>query len=1158
VETMYRKWSFLIAAALCACCGMNSARAQNISGAMLGNVTDQSGAPMSGAEITITSVATNRATRLTTNLEGYFEASLLPPGGYSVKAAFSGFKTVLRDNIQLQVESRLRLDFALEIGEASTTISVSGEAPLVESETASLGQVVASKVIEDLPIKGRNVFDLAILSPGVQVNPRALGAVASTGDNDAPLFVMSDISINGGRYRTNDYLLDGVSIMLPENNNFALSPTPDGTLEFKVMTNSYGPQFGRSGGGVINVVTRSGSNQWHGTAYEFFRNDLFKANNYFANATRQARGPQHFNLFGATLGGPVAKNKTFLFAEYQGSRSLGALAGMFATLPTDAQRKGDFSSVRNQSGQAVTIYDPFNPIATGNGSTRLPFAGNRVPSERQDRVALKMITYVPLPNNPGTGPAGVNNYVWQQQRVVDNDQWSVRIDHRFSERQTLFIRTTRNTGLARDTGPFNTAADNVAGPTANRVVNAVLNDTYVLSPTAVLNLRYGLTRRYEGREVLQGAVGLANLGFPASFAANAGKQNFPGVSFTGYTNWGATAVTIRRGNDIHTWVGDETLIRGRHTIVYGADVRLYNQTPYQESTDSGSFSFTPSFTQGPNSLQASLTAGDAFASFLTGYGGGSITTTPALAIRNMYYAVYVNDQIRFRRFSISAGMRWEVPTPLTERYNRFATFDRDAPFPIKVPDLPGLKGVIRHAGQDGQPRGQFDSYYRSFGPRVGLSYSLGRKTAFRAGYGIFYAPRQGTTTATNFGITGAGATTTWVSTSNDGLTLQYPLSNPFPNGLVAPPTSPEALVQLGQSITVVDRRAVSNTYNQQWNFNLQRQFGNSLLIELGYAGNKGTHLPVGLQLNQLNPVHQSLGTGLSRSAPNPFYGLVSNGTLSLPTTNVTQLLRPYPQYVTITTAGSAATGLNIGDSSYHALQVKAQKRFSKGYSFLAAYTKSKLIDNSSGRLFGVSAFVPPVQNAYDLKAERSISEGDVSQQLVVTHTLDLPVGKGKRLLRSAPKPVDMLLGGWSASGTITLSAGFPLVLTSTGNSGVGGAILRPNNNGKSAKLEGPVQERLGRFFDTSVFSIPPSYTFGNTARSLPDTRSPGRRNYDFNLSKRFKATEKISVYLRGEAYNLTNTPYFYGPAVGLGSANFGVISRSSGDRQMQFSLKVLF
>jgi hypothetical protein len=358
--------------------------AQNISGTILGTVTDPSGARVAAASVTITNKATNQSVRVTTANDGYYEASYLPPGPYTTQVVMRGFKTVVRSDIELQVESRLRIDFTLEVGDASTSISVTGEAPLVESETVSLGQVVTGQEIEELPIKGRNVFDLAILVPGVQVNPRALDAVASTGDNNAPLFAMSDISINGGRYRTNDYLLDGVSIMLPENNNYAISPTPDGTQEFKVMTNSYGPQFGRSGGGVLNVVTKSGANQLHGSLYEFFRNDHIKANNFFANAAGQPKGPQHFNLFGASAGGPVVHNRTFFFVEYQGHRSGNSVGGQFLTLPTVQQRAGDFSQVVNQNRQPVIIYDPHATTVVDGSTMRLPFAGNRIPASSID------------------------------------------------------------------------------------------------------------------------------------------------------------------------------------------------------------------------------------------------------------------------------------------------------------------------------------------------------------------------------------------------------------------------------------------------------------------------------------------------------------------------------------------------------------------------------------------------------------------------------------------------------------------------------------------------------------------------------------------------------------------------------------------------------
>jgi hypothetical protein len=1125
--------------------GLSPARAQNINGSIFGTVTDRSGASVNNAEITITNQGTNRSEHVTSSNGGHYGAPQLAPGTYSIKAGLAGFKTVVRPNIELAVESNLRIDFALELGDTATSITVTAEAPMVESGSGSQGLVVSGKEIEELPIKGRNVFDLALLTPGVAVNPLALGAVASTGDNTAPLFVMSDISINGGRFRTNDYLLDGVSIMLPANNYFAIAPSPDATQEFKVMTNAYGPQFGRSGGGVLNVVTKSGTNMVHGSLYEFFRNDWFKANNFFANASGQPQGPQHYNLFGGAAGAPIVKNKTFFFVEYWGLRSSSSTGGQFVTVPTAAERTGDFSHILNTNGQQVNVFNPYQTVVTGGTTLRVQFPNNQIPQSIMDPVALKMTGYIPLPNRAGS-IAGANNFVWQQQAFINSDQFSVRIDHHFSDRQTLFGRFSHNDGNSANTGPFNDAADNTLGIDVSHAINSVLNYTFLLSSSAILNVRAGVTRRFEGRVPLHGAVGLANLGFPASFATQTEGQFFPAINFTGYSAWGdPSGDPIRCGNDIYTLVADETLIHGRHTMVFGTDIRLYDTTPYQAGPDSGTFSFT---------------SGDAFASFLTGYGSGSVTNTPALAIRNMYYALYFNDSIRLGKLTITAGLRWEYPQPPTERYNRFATFDPSAPFPIQIPGLPNLTGVMEHPGQDGAPRGQYDSYYKDFGPRFGLAYSLTPKTVIRSGYGIFYAPRFGTTSATGYGTSGALTTTTWAVSAN-GVSLAYPLSNPFPNGLNTSGPAPNlaTYVQLGQSISVTGKNSISDTYNQQWNFNIQHQFGNSYLVEVGYSGNKGTHLPVALLLDQLNPIYQSLGTGLNKTVPNPFYGIVTTGTLSLPTWSYAQLLRPYPQYTGVSTAGSAATMENIGDSNYQALQIKAQKRFSRGVSFVLSYVKAKLIDDASGRVFGVNTFVPPVQNIYNLRAERSISEGDVPQQLVFTHTIELPVGRGRMLLANASKPVEFLLGGWSVQGTATFSSGMPLVPTmSSNNAGVSDAIVRPNNDGTSAKLSGPVESRLNEYFNTSVFSVPPAYTFGNTARTLPDTRNPGRSNYDMNLSKKWIVREGWSLNLRAEAYNLANSPYFLGPGTSLGASTFGVISVTRGERQIQFALKLMF
>lgn len=1133
--------------------------AQNISGTFAGSVKDPSGAAVSGAEVVVRNLSTNQESRTTTNDLGYYEIPYLRPGAYELRASDQGFKSSVRDGVDLAVDSRLRIDFNLEVGDSKTSISVSGQAPLVESESSSLAQLVTTRSVQSLPIKGRNVFDLAVLSPGVNVNPRALGGVASTGDNSAPLFVQSDISINGGRYRSNDFMLDGVSIMLPENNDFALSPTPDGTQEFKILTNSYGPQFGRSGGGVINVITKSGSNNWHGDLYEFFRNNHVAANNFFANAKGQKLGPSHFNLFGASVGGPIRKDKTFVFAEYQGHRQQSALGGQLATLPTALQRQGDFSQTRNQSGELVTIYNPFTTITapSGSGYVRSAYAGNMVPQSQINTIALKAMQYIPLPNQAGTGAAGVNNYVWTQRAFVDSDQWSVRIDQRFSDRHSLFGRITRNTGDSGNSGPFGNVADNVLGVDLNRVFNGVLNDTYTLSPTTLLNVRFGVTRRYEGRTPIHGGINISNLGFPSNVAAAATQQVFPVFSFSNYTSWGDPGGdAIRRGNTIWTLVGDTTMIRGRHTFVFGTDLRLYDQTAYQAGSDAGSYSFSQSFTQGPNPQVSSLTSGDAFASFLVGYGSGSFTQTPALAIRNAYAALYFNDEIKLGRLTINAGLRWDYEQPRTERYDRFSTFDFNAAFPVQAAGLGQVNGVVTHPGHDGEPRGQFNPYYKAFGPRFGLSYSLTPKTVIRSGFGIFYSPRFGATSASNFGAAGATLSSSWIS-SLDAVTPLNPISNPYPNGVFQTSNSTANQVLLGQSILFMDRGNVSNTYNEQWNFNIQRELSGNLLIEAGYAGNRGVHLPIGIDFNQLNPIYQSLGAGLSTQVANPYYGQVTTGALSTATVARSQLLRPYPQYSSVST-NSPAIAENEANSIYHAFNAKLEKRFSNGIGFLVTYTGSKTIDTASGRIFGVNAYVPPVQNIYNLKAERAVSEADISQQLVISHTLELPFGKGRHFLNGAHGLLNALIGGWSANGTATFVTGYPLALTSTGNSSTYSGVLRPNSTGQSAELSGSVESRLNKYFDISQFTIPAPFTYGDVSRTLPDVRSPGRRNYDLALQKQVTVREPFSVLFRAEAFNLTNTPYFYSPGAGLGTGTFGVISAASGERQIQFALKILF
>jgi len=508
-------------------------------------------------------------------------------------------------------------------------------------------------------------------------------------------------------------------------------------------------------------------------------------------------------------------------------------------------------------------------------------------------------------------------------------------------------------------------------------------------------------------------------------------------------------------------------------------------------------------------------------------------------------------------------MRWEQDLPRTERYNRFSTFDFSHPFPIQLPGLSNLLGVVTHPGQDGQPRGQYDAAWKDFGPRIGLAYRLSDRTALRAGYGIFYSPRFGTTSGSGYGDSGAEIVTSWVS-SVDGVTPTNLLRNPFPTGVLVPPKSQADILLLGQSLQIQDRASKNNIYTQQWNVSVQRQLPGNIVLEVAYAGNKGTRLPVGIIFNQLDPQYQALGAQLNAQVPNPFFGLVQTGTLSTATVARSQLLRPYPQYGTLSTLNPARSE-NMGSSIYHSGTLRLEKRFSHGVNFVLSYTKAKLIDDASGRIFGQNGNPPPVQDNYNLRAERSISEGDVAQRLVINHTVELPFGRGRKLLGGAPRALDLLVGGWSASGTASFVTGFPVALTSTGNSGVFSSVLRPNSTGKSAELSGTVESRLNRYFDTSQFMVPAPFTFGNVSRTLPDVRGPGRRNYDVALTKSFRLREPVSLLFRAESFNITNTPYFGGvnsiganPGAGLGTSTFGVITDATGERQVQFSLKVVW
>ena len=1156
----------------------NSVLAQQFTGTMRGTVLDAAGAVVVGAEVAITNLATNETRNTVTEDNGTYVVPQLKPGLYKLTVKKSGFKAAEVDNVKVDVQQVREVDATLTIGATTETVSVTANgAATLETTSSTISQSIENKRIVDLPLNGRNPFALASLSPGVQ---SSLGG--------------SSPSISGGRNATSEVAIDGITNVGAENNvsilDLAYTPSVDAVQEFSVQTNAFSAEFGRTGGGVINLVTKSGSNNFHWTLFEFHRNSALDATNFFTNRAGQKKGSFKRNQFGGNVGGAIIKDKTFYFFNFEGNRQGSASASNF-TVPIQAWRDGDFRGLKNSSGADILIYDP---LTTAAGGTRTQISCNGVLNvicaNRQSAVARNLMKYWP---NPNTAPSNVNtqqnNFFASGTNINKSNQIDSRVDHNFSQNLRSFIRFSRM--FKNESLPYNhygnLATPNNAGPTQNTATSVAIDNSYTFSPTFVMSVRYGLSRRVSIRTPFSTGFDFTQLGFPSSLKTVADALEFPRFDISGVSSLGQeTFNDLVIAPTTHSFVVGATKTFARHTWKFGADYRFLMLNFKQLSQPAGQYTFNQSWTQRVFN-SGSSTAGFGLATFLLGVpgssnsataGGGTLSHDPTPASSSPYWGFYAEDSWKVSpKLTLTLGLRYELDIPRTERFNRYGVFDPTAASPLvgKVPvnaffNSNDLKGAVNFVTADNRRQVPIDK--NNFGPRFGFAYNITPKTVIRGAYGISYSPSayQAAGHTGSSGMIGFRTASQSV-VSLDGRVPVVFLDNPFPNGFNLPTgTALGASTRLGLSVGGGDGGVFPDThspYIQQWNFNVQRELPGGLLFEAAYLGSKGTRLLAGengVNLNQLPASFLTLQSGfanldaqLNAQVANPFFGIFTNPTSNLrfATVQRKQLLRPFPQYGDVN-----AFRVPFGFSIYHAGTVKVDKRFSNGMSFLVAYTWSKLIDDVSTTV-GFLGQASARQNIYDRAAERSISSQDIRHRIVSSFVYDLPVGKNKRFGNNWHPVANWVAGGWQFNGIVTFQSGLPIIITQGANNvGIFNPTQRPTWNGTDSNLTGTKTDKLLKWFDTGDFTLTPAFTFGNTARVMPNLRQDGDKNFDLSLFKNNYFNEgKWNVQFRAEMFNAFNRVRFSGPNSQLDSGSFGTVGgQGNGPRQIQLALKLVF
>jgi len=1096
--------SLLIIAAL----SPTVARAQRYSGSLTGLVNDPSGAVVPEAKVTLKDVANGFTYAGTTDSAGRYLLRPLPPGAYTLAVEAKGFKAFTQDGITLDVNQSASINVSLELGSATQSVKVTATAPLLATENATTGEEVNRTFINMMPLVGRGVVDLTFLSPGVNPAPGgAYGSIASE-------FYDNNFTSNGGRNATADVLVDGVSATGTEQNTgvqtVLYTPSVDDVQEFKVEQNSFSAEFGSTSNTVVNVVTRSGTNQFHGSLYEFFRHQAVDANNWFSNAAGIGIPGLRYNDFGGTVGGPVKKDKMFFFADYEGARQHSA-STFQGGVPSAAERTGDFGELCayaggtfNSSGQCSALggqlwdpysgaysptvggavrsrFIPFNNLATytSPGNSNLagtPFQLSAQPGNLIDPVAQKIMSYFPNPNlNLGT-PAynNYNNWAGNGVNILDHDQLDVKIDRRFGSRDNLSGRLTygRNPNAAAEC--FHSLMDPCTGGPSNFTNRAVaLNDAYTITSSTVLTVSAGFTRELHSNPGIaagyfSGSNANQELGFP-SYMSDSGVDATPTIVIGGgYHQAGPLGslgqqpwTIIRYAQETYDFTGILDHIQGRQEFKMGAEARVHRINEGQPGTPDGYFTYNQ-YDTSQRSVGANV-GGDAMATFLTGTstsGSGMYEFPAYTATINPEYAGFFQDNFRVSpRLTVNMGVRYELMVPRTERHDRLDWFDPSAPSPLgNIPGLGTPNGLNVYA-YPGERRGT-DINPAGIAPRIGTAYRLSSKLVFRGGYGIYFAPTEwgavGSSGCTS-GCNGFDTYTDQQMTYNyDGATPYARLSNPFPNGFILPLATPvpkggDSLFGIGTYLTPLLRKMNNLPYIQTWNAGFQYELPSNIIITANYIGTRGVHLYFGG-----SPGLNYLGSWIEEASPSELASLatyVPNPFYGIVTNPNVFLSAPQVQEQQLLLQYPEYSNVWPGhapraNNKYTALQLQLNKHFSHGVEFLANYTWSKNIDDASvgTNTTWMGGFMS-LDDPNNLELERSVSEYNIPQVFNFAYIYHLPFGNGKQWGSHWNKWVDAFLGGWQTSGAWRFDDGQPFAASTWGTGALPFYSQRPDRVG---------------------------------------------------------------------------------------------------------------